>query len=166
MPRLFTGIEIPDELRRRLSFLRGGLQGARWIDAENYHLTLRFVGDIDNPQAREWFGAQASGFTNFEWHEDVFTIPPGGTRILTGSHCPNQAYVVDGRHLGMQCHVEVTAEMIETWCRIGISDIDQNVGLSPAVQDALTITTGIPKHLPQLTATATRLYARWIRNLR
>jgi 2'-5' RNA ligase len=47
MPRLFTGIAIPDEIRDRLSLLRGGLPGARWIDAENYHLTLRFVGDID-----------------------------------------------------------------------------------------------------------------------
>ncbi|MGD9738510.1 MAG: RNA 2',3'-cyclic phosphodiesterase [Bauldia sp.] len=53
MPRLFTGIEIPDDLRRRLSFLRGGLPGARWIDAENYHLTLRFVGDIDLRTANE-----------------------------------------------------------------------------------------------------------------
>jgi GMP synthase-like glutamine amidotransferase len=119
-----------------------------------------------NDAAREWFGAGTRGFTTFEWHEDTFTIPPGGTRILTGTHCPNQAYVVDGLHLGMQCHVEVTAEMIETWCRIGISDIDQNVGLSPAVQDALTITSSVPKHLPQLTATATRLYTRWIKNLR
>lgn len=124
------------------------------------------VGVEDNATAREWFGDGASGFTTFEWHEDTFTIPPGGTRILTGTHCPNQAYVVDDRHLGMQCHVEVTSEMIETWCRIGISDIDQNVGLSPAVQDALTIRTQIPEKLPQLTATANRLYARWMRNLR
>ncbi len=47
MPRLFTGVEIPDSVAERLSFLRGGLPGARWISAENYHLTLRFVGDID-----------------------------------------------------------------------------------------------------------------------
>ena len=45
MPRLFTGIEIPDELRRLLAQLRGGLQGARWADPDDYHLTLRFVGD-------------------------------------------------------------------------------------------------------------------------
>jgi GMP synthase-like glutamine amidotransferase len=119
----------------------------------------------DNAHAREWFGSQAQGFTTFEWHEDTFTIPPGGTRILTGKTCANQAYVVDGKHLGMQCHVEVTAEMIETWCRIGISDIDENVGRSPAVQDALTITTSIPKYLPQLSATASRLYTRWITGL-
>jgi len=47
MPRLFTGIEIPPEIGERLAFLRGGLPGARWVDKENYHLTLRFVGDID-----------------------------------------------------------------------------------------------------------------------
>lgn len=118
-----------------------------------------------NQAAREWFG-DIGGFTTFEWHEDTFTIPPGGTRILTGTHCANQAYVVDGIHLGMQCHVEVNAEMIDTWCATGISDIDQNVGLSPAVQDAASIRGAIPKHLPQLTATATRLYTRWIENLR
>ena len=47
MPRLFTGIEIPDDIAQRLSYLRGGLSGARWISAENYHLTLRFIGDGD-----------------------------------------------------------------------------------------------------------------------
>lgn len=47
MPRLFTGLEIPPDIGERLSYLRGGLAGARWIDPENYHLTLRFIGDID-----------------------------------------------------------------------------------------------------------------------
>lgn len=47
MPRLFTGVEIPAGIAERLSYLRGGLPGARWISTENYHLTLRFVGDID-----------------------------------------------------------------------------------------------------------------------
>lgn len=51
MPRLFTGIEIPADIGERLSLLRGGLPGARWIDKENYHLTLRFVGDIDRDVA-------------------------------------------------------------------------------------------------------------------
>ncbi len=46
MPRLFTAIEIPHDAALSLSLLRGGLYGARWIDTENYHLTLRFFGDI------------------------------------------------------------------------------------------------------------------------
>jgi GMP synthase-like glutamine amidotransferase len=115
--------------------------------------------------AREWFG-DVERFDTFQWHQDTFSIPPGGERILTGTHCANQAYVVGGRHLAMQCHVEVTAEMIDTWCNVGISDIDEAIGKSPAVQDALTIRSEVPKNLPTLSATASRLYARWIKQLR
>jgi len=51
MPRLFTAIEIPRRIGERLSLMRGGLSGARWIDPENYHLTLRFIGDVDMVEA-------------------------------------------------------------------------------------------------------------------
>lgn len=53
MPRLFTALEIPRDAAMSLSFLRGGLPSARWIDAENYHLTLRFIGDIEARLADE-----------------------------------------------------------------------------------------------------------------
>src|SRR3954451_8382346 len=53
MPRIFTGLEIPDEVVPALAMLRGGLPGARWIDPENYHLTLRFIGDVDDVTAHE-----------------------------------------------------------------------------------------------------------------
>ena len=53
MPRLFTGLEIPSDLALELSMLRGGLSGARWIDSENYHITLRFIGDIDHATASD-----------------------------------------------------------------------------------------------------------------
>lgn len=53
MPRLFTGLEIPPDIVRALASLRGGLPGARWIDPENYHLTLRFIGDVDDTTAHE-----------------------------------------------------------------------------------------------------------------
>jgi 2'-5' RNA ligase len=53
MPRLFTGIEVPAGVAFALSLKRGGLQGARWIDADNYHITLRFIGDVDHSTAAE-----------------------------------------------------------------------------------------------------------------
>ena len=53
MPRLFTALEIPRDAALSLSLLRGGLPGARWIDVENYHLTLRFIGDIEGHVADE-----------------------------------------------------------------------------------------------------------------
>jgi 2'-5' RNA ligase len=53
MPRLFTGIEIPAEIALALSGFRGGLPGARWVEPENYHITLRFIGDIDERMAED-----------------------------------------------------------------------------------------------------------------
>ena len=53
MPRLFTGLEIPRDVGFALSLKRGGLYGARWMDPENYHITLRFIGDVDHSTANE-----------------------------------------------------------------------------------------------------------------
>ena len=118
----------------------------------------------DTPEARAWFGADVREFTTFHWHGETFTIPPGGTRILTGRHCPNQAYVVDGRHLGMQCHVEMTPELVRTWCETGSTEIRESLA-SPAVQAVGAIEAEMTGRLPLLTDTARRLYERWIRGL-
>src|SRR5258707_10695954 len=53
MPRLFTALEIPSEIVQSMARLRGGLPGARWVEPENYHLTLRFIGDVDDALAEE-----------------------------------------------------------------------------------------------------------------
>ena len=53
MPRLFTGLEIPKPVADALASRRGGLVGARWIDPANFHVTLRFIGDVDGATARE-----------------------------------------------------------------------------------------------------------------
>jgi 2'-5' RNA ligase len=54
MPRLFTAIEIPEAIRLRLSLIRAPLGGAKWIDPDNMHITLRFAGDIDRRTADEF----------------------------------------------------------------------------------------------------------------
>jgi RNA 2',3'-cyclic 3'-phosphodiesterase len=59
MTRLFTGLEIPPSVAQSLAMMRGGLPGARWITPENYHLTLRFIGDIDDALAHEIAGVLA-----------------------------------------------------------------------------------------------------------
>ena len=53
MPRLFIALEIPQSAALSLSLLRGGVPGARWIDRENFHITLRFIGDVDHRTADE-----------------------------------------------------------------------------------------------------------------
>jgi 2'-5' RNA ligase len=67
MPRLFTGLEIPSRIVTRLSMMKGKLAGARWIDPENFHITLRFAGDIDDLQARAFMAAlEEVEFDSFE----------------------------------------------------------------------------------------------------
>jgi len=51
MIRLFVGIGLPDSLSERLAGLRGQIPGARWVPSENYHITLRFIGEVDEDTA-------------------------------------------------------------------------------------------------------------------
>lgn len=53
MPRIFTGLAVPETMAEDLSRLCGGLMSARWVDPEDYHLTLRFIGDVDERTANE-----------------------------------------------------------------------------------------------------------------
>ncbi|HRD78955.1 MAG TPA: RNA 2',3'-cyclic phosphodiesterase, partial [Hyphomicrobiaceae bacterium] len=53
MPRLFSGIELPREVRERLAILAVPISGAKWVPAEDLHLTLRFAGDIEPRIARD-----------------------------------------------------------------------------------------------------------------
>lgn len=148
----------------------GGQMLARAMQGRVSRNPVKEIGWIpvmveSNAAAADWFGPAVRRFHAFEWHGDTFTIPPGATRVLTGEHCANQAFVFDDRHLAFQCHVEMTSEMVETWCGIGIEEIDENIGKSPAVQDALTIRTQMLEYLEPLSAVATKLYTRWIEKL-
>ena len=53
MPRLFTGLELPASVAGQMALARGGVVGARWLDPEDYHITLRFLGDVDGRVARD-----------------------------------------------------------------------------------------------------------------
>lgn len=85
MPRLFTALEIPRDAALSLSLLRGGLPGARWIDVENYHITLRFIGDVEGHMADEI----ATGFDRIRRSE--FTLNLSGVDAF-GSKKPHSVY--------------------------------------------------------------------------
>ncbi|MDK9719725.1 MAG: RNA 2',3'-cyclic phosphodiesterase [Rhodospirillales bacterium] len=53
MLRLFVGIDLPSSARESLSLLAAGLPGARWLAPETYHVTLAFIGDLDEGAAEE-----------------------------------------------------------------------------------------------------------------
>lgn len=53
MIRLFVGLEIPEEIRRRMALLARGVDIARWIPEENIHVTLRFIGEVPEDHAED-----------------------------------------------------------------------------------------------------------------
>ncbi len=119
------------------------------------------VDIADSEQARAWFG-DIRGFLSFHWHGETFSIPPGAARIASSAHCGNQAFAL-GKHLGMQCHVEMTPEMIRSWCESGKGELERSA--CATVQSAKEIESHLPARLAGLNAVAARLYARWIGGL-
>lgn len=53
MIRLFVGLALPDALRERLAVLACGLPNARWVEARNLHVTLRFIGEVDEATGQD-----------------------------------------------------------------------------------------------------------------
>ena len=113
--------------------------------------------------AQHWFGG-LRGFEAFHWHGETFSLPPGGELILSSPYCMNQGFAL-GRHLGLQCHVEMTGAMIRDWCAVGGEEIAASQD-QPAVQSPEQMFHEMPNCLPILNAAADLLYSRWIEGLR
>ncbi|MCX7139705.1 MAG: type 1 glutamine amidotransferase [Proteobacteria bacterium] len=113
-------------------------------------------------EARAWFG-DTRAFLSFHWHGETFSIPPGAVRLASSPHCANQAFAL-GKHLGLQCHVEMTPEMIRSWCESGKKEIERSN--SPAVQAAGEIESHLQARVSVLNGVAARLYDRWVAGLK
>lgn len=114
-----------------------------------------------SPAAREWLG-EAAGFESFHWHGETFTIPDGATRILESDYCVNQAFVL-GPHLGMQCHVEMTEEMIRAWCALWQLE---KARPRASVQRPKEIFERMDERIAAMRVMADRLYAHWLTGLK
>ena len=116
----------------------------------------------DNGLARAWLG-ELQAFEGFQWHGETFTIPPGATRVLENAHCENQAFAL-GRHFAMQCHVEMTEELVRAWCRDGAQEIEASAA-SPAVQNPGEMARDLEARVQRLHEVADRIYERWTEGL-
>src|SRR5688572_3399180 len=70
---------------------------------------------LQTNEGQHWFGNGAS-FESFHWHGETFSLPPGAVRLAVSEYCSNQMFAI-GKHLGMQCHVEMTSALIADWCK-------------------------------------------------
>jgi GMP synthase-like glutamine amidotransferase len=137
--------------------------GARVFRAPTPEIGWLDVEASDAKTRAEWFGDR-SHFTAFQWHYDAFDLPAGATRVLANRFHPNQAYVVDDRHIGFQCHVEMTRDLVETWCRTGADELPSTS--SPSQQSRTDILSDVDARVATLNGVADGIYTRWARNLR
>lgn len=122
------------------------------------------VDVADHPVAREWFGPDLRSFESFHWHGETFSIPDGAVRIMGNRNCENQGFVL-GRNLGMQCHVEMTEQLIDSWCETGAGEIEENRS-SPSVQTPAQMKAKMQEKIAAMRRVADRLYDRWTQGLR
>lgn len=118
---------------------------------------------IQGAESADWFGS-ATGFEVFHWHGETFALPVGAKLLLVSSHCRHQAYAL-GKHLVLQCHVEMTADMVRDWCAAGLQELASETG-NAAVQSADEMQRDLPQRINKLNALADRIYGRWIQGLR
>lgn len=117
-----------------------------------------------NALSQHWIGdalASTGGVASvFHWHGETFSLPPGATRLLSSAACANQMFAL-GPHLGMQCHVEMTPEMIDAWCAAWDEEV---AGLDPlpvSVQTPAQMRGDVARRLPAMRQLADHLYGRW-----
>ena len=122
-----------------------------WLDVEQ----------VNNAAAQEWCKDLPKRFTLFHWHGETFTIPKGATRILQSQHCANQAFVIDNM-LGLQCHVEMTADMVKEWAGGSLNEL---ANPSPTVQSTEQMTEALQVRISSLHKVAEVLYSRWLKGL-
>jgi GMP synthase-like glutamine amidotransferase len=123
------------------------------------------VDVVEDTVAAEWFGADLRQFNSFHWHGETFSIPPGATRIAASPWCDNQAFSL-GPHLAMQCHVEMTPQLIQAWCRDWEKEVEALARRMPSVQSPAQMLDGVEDKVRALNIVADNVYDRWLAGVR
>lgn len=116
----------------------------------------------DNVTARDWFGDAVNEFAAFHWHGETFALPDGATHVLDSAHCRNQAFVI-GNSLAMQCHIEMTPELVQDW--VGRASDDMLLS-SPSIQSRHDILDKLDSKITAMLSHADIVYQHWIKGLR
>ena len=114
-----------------------------------------------NPGTAGWLDGMPPSFDVFHWHGETFSLPAGATPLLRSRYCENQGYVLHNI-LALQCHVEMTPDMVAEWCAIYAEELNSD---AESVQSAQTMQAGIAERVRGLRAVADVLYARWLQPL-
>ena len=143
----------------------GGQLIAKALDAPVTRNSVKEIGwlpvrVVESPVARRWFGDLPATFMVYHWHGETFAIPDGATCILASADCANQGFAM-GKHLALQCHVEMTPQLIASW----VQETDGELKPSRTVQSGEEMLRDAERRTREMHRIADKLYERWIEGL-
>ncbi|RMD80445.1 MAG: type 1 glutamine amidotransferase [Gammaproteobacteria bacterium] len=146
----------------------GGRVGPNRVKEIGWHEVRRVDTPCPPPgdwadELAAWREALPERFTAFHWHGERFTPPPGAARLLESAGCPEQAFVLPGGVLGLQCHLEMTPELVAAWVERYAHELREP---GPTVQGRAEILRDLEARVAALQRVADRVYARWIEHLK
>lgn len=121
-----------------------------------WHTTRKLAGS----EADLWVSGLDDEMLLYHWHSETFELPVGAIPILASDYCKNQGFVY-GNTLALQCHIEMTEEMVTTWCEIN----KKNLNTSHSVQSVDDMLSDLPIKIAGLHEIADKLYSIWIKAL-
>ena len=121
------------------------------------------VQAVDSPETAEWLGGLPPQFEVFHWHGETFTLPPGATHLLKSRYCRNQGFVI-GKSLALQCHIEMTPNMVRNWSQAGANEI-ACAWPAPSVRRRALMLTNLTQRAARLNRIADVFYERWIKGV-
>jgi GMP synthase-like glutamine amidotransferase len=143
--------------------------GAAVTRAPHLELGWGRVTVDDEALAREWLGDEPGAIEFFQWHGDTFALPEAARRLLSGTWCADQAYVIERpgfAHVGMQFHIEMTPELVRLWVADPAAgreaDAERRRTGGPAVQSAEEMVADVDQRTARMNRVAVHLYDRWL----
>ncbi|MFN3734323.1 type 1 glutamine amidotransferase [Comamonas testosteroni] len=119
------------------------------------------------PAAQDWLGSLAGQEAlTFQWHGDTFAIPEGADHIASSPFCDNQMFVLQGKHVGIQSHLEMTPELVQlSVARNGAQLLHQEALSNPACSPFADVLQQLETRTALMEQTLKSIYARWVEGL-
>ncbi len=141
----------------------GGQMIARALGARVHRNPVPEIGwypvrRVPAPAGDRWFRPGIAAFEVLHWHGETFELPPGAVRVLESDLCSNQGFVLGDHVLALQCHVEMTAEMVRTWVRIHRETLERG---GPGIQSPGEILDRLDERVAALRAAAEPAWERF-----
>lgn len=118
------------------------------------------VDVFPSDEGRRWLG-EVTSFEAFHWHGETFTIPPGATRFASSAYCDNQLFSL-GMHVGMQCHMEITPDLIAAWCADWEKEVQSLARHTASVQRPSQMQAHVEGKTTALHRVTDCVYQQWI----